>query len=854
MIKTNLLFLLVVLFSSGILAQTELNYYFPDNPKFDPAIPVLEDIIGFEIGEKHVSHDQLVKYMYILAEKSNRINIERYGWTYEHRPLLLLTISSPENLVEIENIRLDHLKLSDPLVSGDQDITGMPSVIWLGYSVHGNEPSGLNASLLVAYYLAAAESDEVKNILNNTIILIDPSINPDGYSRFEQWVNQYKSHVRITDPNNIEHNEAWPGGRTNHYWFDLNRDWLPLQHPESKARIHQFYKWKPIILSDHHEMGSNSTFFFQPGISSRINPNTPPENDQLTSKIANYHATALDNIGTLYYSKEVYDDFYYGKGSSYPDVNGGIGILFEQASSRAHARQTDNGILTFPYTIRNQLTVSLSTIKAGFELKNELLKYQVNFYNNAVEMAEKDADKAYVISCGSDKTRMRYFLEILNKHQIETYELAREVSSADYTYKPGSSFIVPMEQKQHRLIKAVFEKSTSFTDSLFYDVSAWTFPLAFDMNYTLLAGKSYSPELLGVKLNEMPNINGSINSESIYAYLMNWDDYYAPKALNMLFMNNLKVKVSIMPFTTQDGEFFEAGTLLIPVQNQPVPHNKIYEILRKISEACYVDFCGVSTGFNSDGIDLGSPNMLPLEKPSIMMLVGDGISSYEAGEVWHLLDYRFQIPVSLIDIGQFNKMNINRYTTLILVNGQYTGISAEANQKLTSWLKNGGEIIAIKNGAKWLIDQNLANISLKKVESDTLTQRNYGDMNKYIGSQRIGGSIFEANLDLTHPLCFGYEDNQISIFKNSKLFFERSKNPYNNPVVFTEDPLQSGYISETNYELIKNASGLIVSSIGRGKTICFSENPNFRAFWLGTNRLFFNALFFGKIIENTSAR
>ena len=850
----RLIILLFVFSTTRILAQPNLDYYFHDNIKFNPSIPTPEEIIEFEVGEKHVNHDKLVKYMYTLAERSDRINIERYGWTYEHRPLLLLTISSPGNLTDIENIRTNHLKLSDPDISGNLKIMDMPSVVWLGYSIHGNEPSGLNASLLVAYYLAAAESEEITDILNNTVILIDPSINPDGYSRFEQWVNQYKSNESITDPNNIEHNEAWPRGRTNHYWFDLNRDWLPLQHPESQGRIQQFYRWKPNILTDHHEMGSNSTFFFQPGIPSRNNPNTPKENTQLTSKIAAYHANALDRIGSLYYSEEQFDDFYYGKGSSYPDVNGSVGILFEQASSRGHARQTDNGILEFPFTIRNQLTVSLSTIQAAYELKNELLEYQAKFYKNAIEMASNDADKAYVFDTGNDKSKSRYFLEILNNHQIKTYTLAKEVTAENNRYSPGKSYIVPLEQKQYRLIKAIFEKSTSFTDSLFYDVSAWTFPLAFDFNFALLAGKSFSIELLGERLHSIPVNKGTVKAKSDYAYLMKWEDYNAPKALYMLFKNNLKVKVSLKSFSAENGETFNPGTLLIPIHIQSLDEVKIFEILKKISTACDIDFYGISTGFNLDGIDLGSPNMVSLEKPKVMMLVGDGTSSYEAGEVWHLLDYRFGIHVSLVNIDRFNDIDINRYNTIILVNGNYSGISESSKEKLTQWLKNGGEIIATKGGAKWLIDQQLASIKLKKADTDTLITKNYGDMSKYIGAQAIGGTIFETTLDLTHPLCFGYPDNQLSIFKNGKLFFEKSKNPYNNPVLYTDDPLLSGYISKGNYQHIKNSSGIIVSSIGRGKTICFSDNPNFRAFWFGTNRLFFNAIFFGDIISGTSAR
>jgi hypothetical protein len=854
MIKTGSILFLLIFISLSITGQTDLYYYFEDDISFNSKISKPSDILDFEIGEKHVSHDQLVKYMHIIAEQSDRVKIERYGWTYEHRPLLLLTISSPENLSNIDRIREDHLKLSDPTISGEMSIDNMPSVIWLGYSVHGNEPSGLNASLLVAYYLAAAETDELNKFLDNAVILLDPSINPDGYSRFEQWVNQYMSDVSVSDPNNVEHNEAWPRGRTNHYWFDLNRDWLPLQHPESQARIKQFHKWKPNILTDHHEMGSNSTFFFQPGIPSRTNPNTPAENFSLTNKIAAYHAEALDKIGSLYFSKEQFDDFYYGKGSSYPDVNGSIGILFEQASSRGLAQQTVNGVLNFPFTIRNQVTVSLSTIKSGYELKNELLEYQADFYRQASELAGNEPVKAYVLDGGDDLTKTNRFLDILLQHQINTYRLAEDLSYDDHKYPANTSYIVPLEQEQFRLIKAIFERSTSFTDSLFYDVSAWTFPLAFDIEYTALEGNSFKNDLLGDKLIKIPELTGKVRAKSSYAYLMKLDDYNSYKALYMILKNNLKVKVALKSFSTREGSEHDPGTILIPVKNQSKTEDEVYDILKNISTKSNIDFSNVSTGFNQAGIDLGSPNMVNLEKPKVMMLVGDGVSSYEAGEVWHLLDNRFGIPLSMVEIDRFNRINLSRYNTIIMVSGDYSRISGSSREKLEQWIRNGGDIIGIKGGSKWLIDQKLANIKLKKTSRDTASIKNYGDMYQHLGAQNIGGSIFEAILDLSHPLCFGYPEKDISLFKNNKLFFEKSNNPYNNPVLYTEDPLQSGYISKRNYELVKNTSGLIVSSMGRGKTICFSDNPNFRAFWYGTNRLFLNAIFFGDIISNSSTR
>jgi len=288
--------------------QFELSYYLPQNIQYNPSIPTPESIIGHKVGEWHVTHDRLVAYMKALDKASDRISLEDRGKTFEDRPLVLLTVTSPKNHKNIEDIRLNHLDITNAEVSDQLNLDSMPLVVYQGYSIHGNEPSGLNASMVLAYYLAAAEGDEIEKLLNNTIILLDPSMNPDGMQRFAYWANTNKSEHLNTDPNDREFHEAWPGGRTNHYWFDMNRDWLPVQLPESRARVETFRNWMPNVLTDHHEMGGNSTFFFQPGIQSRVHPLTPLANQELTKEIGNYHAKALDKIGSLYFTEENFDD------------------------------------------------------------------------------------------------------------------------------------------------------------------------------------------------------------------------------------------------------------------------------------------------------------------------------------------------------------------------------------------------------------------------------------------------------------------------------------------------------------------------------------------------------------------
>lgn len=437
--KLFLCCLLISFLSHSQNDSLSLKYYLPQDISYNQNIPTPQEVIGFIPGEWHVSHDRLVQYMRKLAEVSPRISLEERGFTYEGRPLILLRISSEENIQNLENIRQEHLQLLETQ-SKQNDTENMPVVINQGFSIHGNEPSGSNAALLYAYYLAAAQGPAIEEKLKNTIILLDPSFNPDGLQRFAYWANTNKSSNINTDPQDREYDEIWPGGRTNHYWFDMNRDWLPVQLPESQARIETFHKWYPNILTDHHEMGSNSTFFFQPGIPSRTHPLTPQLNQDLTKEIGTYHAKAFDKIGSLYFTEENYDDFYYGKGSTFPDINGSIGILFEQASSRGHAQETDNGVLTFPFTIRNQFTAALSTLEAATKMRSKLLNYQRDFYRESRKSA---GNGAYVFGSSSDPARAWELAKIMRQHQIKVHELKEDFSSNGKNLKkaPPSSFL-----------------------------------------------------------------------------------------------------------------------------------------------------------------------------------------------------------------------------------------------------------------------------------------------------------------------------------------------------------------------------------------------------------------------------
>ncbi len=819
----------------------DLTYYLPQNITYNESIPKPVEVIGHEVGEWHVTHDKLMIYMQTLAKASNRITIENRGHTYEGRPILLLTVTTPKNHRNIEKIRQDHLAITENN-EGNLSLADMPIVVYQGFSIHGNEPSGANAGLAYAYYLAAAEGPEIEALLDNMIILMDPSFNPDGLQRFAYWANSNKSKNLNPDTNDREYHEVWPGGRTNHYWFDMNRDWLPVQLPESRARIASFHKWLPNILTDHHEMGTNSTFFFQPGEPTRVHPLTPRMNQELTAEIGSYHAKALDQIGSLYYSEENYDDYYYGKGSTFPDVNGSIGILFEQGSSRGHIQESENGIITFPFTIRNQFTTALSTIEAAKNMRAKILAYQQNFFKNVRSEAAKSKTKAIVFGDSKDAAKAWHLAEVLNRHKIKFHELQNDATIEGKSYKKGNSYVVPMDQKNHRLIKAMFEKRTTFSDSLFYDISAWTFPLAFNLDYAELGSLANA----GPEIKEFKALSGNVDQKSNYAYLFEWNEYYTPKALNRILNKDLRAKVAKEPFSLE-GRQYDYGTVMVPVQNQDLDSNEIFGFLKEVAQESKIHITAVGTGLTK-GIDLGSNDFDPVNKQEVAILVGRGFNPYDAGEIWHLFDQRYDMKIAKIDADYFNKAELNRYTALIIPNSRGSSIlDSTSVKKIKAWVSKGGTVIGYRNAAEWFNKNKLIELTFKK---DTLVAKNvsFSQKKDLLGAQVTGGAIFETRIDRSHPINFGYKNDKLALFRNTNVYLEPEKNSYNNPIQYTSNPLLSGYISEENLGIIKNSVPFKVTHMGKGRVIVFTDNTNFRAFWYGTNKLLMNAIFFGKMM------
>ena len=835
--RFTLIFFAFIISLNSVKAQ---DYFLENNGPYDNTILSPEQYLGYEIGFEHTRHDLIVAYLKYLANISDKAQIIQYGETHEGRNLIMLTVSSTENLNNLENIKNEHLKHTVPGIKTKID-SSLPIIVNLGYGVHGNEPSSAEAALLSAYTLVASNNDKIKRLIENSVIFIDPTINPDGRDRHSQWANQYKSINLVADSNDAEHNEAWPRGRTNHYWFDLNRDWLLGINPESRGKLEWYHSWYPNVVTDFHEMGTNSNYFFEPmKRNASVKPMIPDENYSVLSPIfAEYYVKALDSIGSFYYTKESFDETYPGYGSSYPDVQGAVAILFEQASSRGHLQETNYGTISFGFTIRNQYLSSIATVEAAVDNKELLRDYQMRFFNSSTTEFKNEKVKAYEFGDMYDQNRNKAFIDKLLLHKIKVYN-------------SKGKFVVPVNQPQSRMVKNFFETHSKYIDSVFYDASAWSVSNVYNMKSKELKsfiGDSEIKSTEGFVKNLKPN-------KSNYAYVMDWDDYNSPASLNYLQKNGIVTYSAFKPFTikvngTNSSKKFNYGSVLIPVSKQKISSDKLFDIINEIQNKYEVPIYNSESGYSINGIDLGSNNFRINKPVKVALLIGEGVNSYEAGEVWHLLDTRIGMPLTKIRLNQFPRTSIDKYTTLIMVSGSYNQLGKDEIKKIKKWVEKGNTLITIARASSWAINNELIDENLVESKKDSIhSRKNYVDASGFIGRERIGGVILRADIDFTHPIAFGYNDTSIPVYKNNNVFINKTKDDYSSVAVYSDDFHIDGYISELNRkDYIPGSASLIVSKLGSGRAVVFADNPNFRGTWYGTNKLFLNAIFLGDNIS-----
>jgi hypothetical protein len=854
----NLLAGLAACLAAAAAHADPIEYFQVDGIVYDDAIPAPEDIIGFGIGDRPVRPDQMVTYLTRLAELSDRISVETIGYSHEHRPIQFFVVTSAGNQSRIEDIRQAHLASLAPGAAP----SGGPAIVWLNYGVHGAESAGMDAAIPTLYHLAAAQGPEIEDTLENAVILITAIFNPDGHARRVNHVETFGGEVPVTDPAHEQHT-IWSEARTNHYWFDLNRQWLLQTQPESQAWLEQWHRWKPQVSADFHEMFTEATFYFHPGEPLRRNPLIPETARELTQAIADYHIRFLDSEARLYTSEEGFDNFYVGKGSTYPQVNGSLGILFEIGAARGGLIEAERGLVRHGENVRTHFRTSLTTIEGALSRRDDIAAYQRQFFADALNAGQRDSNRAYVFAAPGDPERFNLFVDLLDRHDIAVLSLRRDVQIGERTFRAGEAAIVRLDQPQYTMIRSIFDRVTEFEEDVFYDVSGWTLPLAYDLDYAPL-GRNWSETIAGERLR--PRETGSAPpARSQYGYVLSWTDYYAARSLYRFLDNDVRVRVATETVTIPVAggpRTFSPGAIFIPLIGQDTGHDEIYRLVREAAESDGVATYAVVSGSTPGNTpDLGDRRgFRSIERPHVLILFDDGLSSNDAGEVWHLLDYRMNIPVTLRRKGEIGGLDWSRYTHLVIAGGGNARLSDSATERVQQWIReDGGVVIASRQGALMAQEAFLGREAEDSDdgedadEEDAPDRRDYADLSLDDAEHIIGGAIFEGDLDPSHPIGFGYSDRFIALHRNMTETLERPEDdPFAVVVQYTDQPLLSGYASDRRQEEIGGTPAVIAQRQGRGAVVLFADNPNFRGTFRGTEKMFLNAIFFARLISAPS--
>lgn len=815
-----------------------------------------EQFLGYKIGSRYTPHFNVVNYVkYLASAAPQMVKVEQYGKTNEGRPLLLAYVTSPENGGRLEEIRLNNLRLAGATADKAAPDEKAPVIVWLSYNVHGNETSSSEAAMLTLYELVNPANKKTKEYLKNTVVVIDPCINPDGRDRYVNWYNSVVGRNANPLAFTREHIEPWPGGRPNHYYFDLNRDWAWQTQVESQQRMAAYNKWLPQVHVDYHEQGYNEPYYFAPAAEPFHEVITPWQRD-FQVMIGRNNARYFDQNGWLFFTKERFDLFYPSYGDTYPIYKGAIGMTYEQGGlGRAGAAviNEDDDTLTLLDRLTHHYTTGMATIETSAENSARLVQEFKKYYDKARSNPPGEF-KAWLLKAdeGDRLTRLK---ELLEKNQIEySYVSSGSYSGLNYyTNKndiakgePGD-IVINANQSNANLIKVLFERTSKLSDSATYDITAWSLPFVYGVNtYGLnfyVKGNSSKPVVTPVAAN--------LNTNPV-AYAIKWNGISSVKVLTSLMKQKIKVRYAEQPFMS-NGEAFEKGTLLVTRTSNATAGNNLESIIKEAATAAGQTYYPVGSGYVDKGFDLGSDRVRILKAPKVTLLAGDGISSLGFGEIYHFFDQVIDYPVNIIWLKDLDKEVLKETDVLIMPDGGYRTWDKAAHEMLKDWVGAGGKLLAIE-GAVATLAKNEWGIKQKdgdKKDDDKKDDKKdeYASLRKYENRERDylpnfnPGAIFKVEMDNSHPLAFGYDSVYYTLKQDDNIYDFFKEGLGWNVGVIKKSAQVSGFVGSKLRDRLKDGLLFGVQDNGRGAVIYFADNPIFRSFWENGKLLLANAVF-----------
>ncbi|WP_461597884.1 M14 family metallopeptidase [Winogradskyella sp.] len=789
--------------------------------------------LGYDIGSQFSRHHQVVDYFKTVANTvPNNIKIEQYGTTNERRALVLAYVSSEDNIKNLETIRENNLKNAG-LLEGEPTDTDV-AIVWLSYNVHGNEASSSEAAMLTLYKLLT----EHKELLENTVVIIDPGINPDGRDRYVNWYNQTKSTPHDIDQQASEHNEPWPGGRPNHYLFDLNRDWAWATQVETQQRLKVYNKWMPHIHVDFHEQGPNEPYYFAPAAEPFHEIISDWQRDFQT-QIGQNHAKYFDAEGWLFFTRERFDLFYPSYGDTYPTYMGAIGMTYEQAGhgiSGLGILNDEGHVLTLVERLTHHTVTGLSTVEMASKNAKQLNTEFAKFFDNS-----NLKYKSYVLKGNQDK--LNSLKSLLSKHDIR-FENANNGKVSGYDYATGqqgsmsvdnNALVIHTNQPKGKMVKVLFEPNAKLSDSLTYDITAWSIPYAYGLDAMASTSKVSSTKTYEGK---MP----TVLSEA-YGYVSKWNSLKDAQFLADLLKHDVKVRFTEKPFQS-NGEQFDRGSLIITKGD-----NKHLEdflgTINQIKQKHGQHLTQINSGFSQTTPDIGSPDIKLINKQKVAVLSGEGTSSLSYGEIWHFFEKQLHYPLTSINTDNLSRTNLSKYHVLIIPNGYYGSVlNDDTMKKITDWVRSGGKVIAIDGALRSFAGKD--GFSLKYKSSDNTNNNDnltpYAERERKYTNNLITGAIFKTKIDNTHPMAFGYSKDYFTLKLGSSAY-ELLGSGYNVGHL-ADTKVFSGFAGKDALPNLENTLVFGEERKGSGSFIYFVDNTLFRSFWENGKLFLVNSVFF----------
>ncbi|MBN8576217.1 MAG: zinc carboxypeptidase [Cytophagales bacterium] len=838
--KPTLLFALVIL-SLTTTAQTKIQT--PD------------EFLGYELGSRFTRHHRVVEYFNYIDGLSANVKVTQYGETNELRPLIYAVITSPENFANLDQIRQDNLKRAGVL---EGNPASKVALVWLSYNVHGNEASSLEASMKTLYELVNPANAKTKEWLKNTVVIMDPCINPDGRDRYANFYNQYGNQPYNSSGDAKEHREPWPGGRANHYLFDLNRDWAWLTQKESRARIKIYNEWLPHVHVDFHEQGHNSPYYFAPAVEPYHEVITPWQREfQVT--LGKNHAKYFDEQGWLYFTKEVFDLYYPSYGDTYPTYSGAIGMTYEQAGGgygglSITTREGD------PLTLKDRLThhhtTGLSTVEItslnATRVVDEFEKYSKENLNNPAAPY-----KTYVIKGDNNADKINRLAKWLDSHSIKYGHPAAGKVTRGFDYQTQTTgaatistedMIINIYQPKSRFITTLFEPASKLPDSATYDITAWNLMYNYDLkgyalNERINVGKAYQPK----------SVDNSATLAKPYAYIFKYESLRDVELLAELLNKNIKVRAAEKAFSIA-GQNFEAGTLIVTRRNNENVAD-FDTLIKSIANSKDRKVFTSTTGFVDRGKDFGSSSVGYLKAPKVAVLIGEQTSSLSAGEIWHFFEQQLRYPITQIGTDYFKNVDLSKYDVLVVPEGRYRMFDEGTLDQLSTWVSGGGRLIVIANALTSFAEKK--GFALKafateaeKTEAEKKEKEarekdvlgRYEDAERKQLSDAISGAIYKVTVDKSHPLAFGLGGSYYTL-KTNELRYGYLTDGWNVGIIKGVAKPVQGFAGYRINKKISNSLVMGVEPKGQGNVIYFVDNPLFRNFWESGKMVFSNAVF-----------